>query len=75
MGILTPLLCCSPILPLLLGLLAIVFPALANAAAGPLQAFIARHETALLLTALALMVMALHQNARRVLQGSSCRVK
>ncbi len=75
LGILTPLLCCSPILPLLLGLLAIVFPALANAAAGPLQAFIARHETALLLTALALMVMALHQNARRVLQGSSCRVK
>lgn len=75
LGILTPLLCCSPILPLLLGLLAIAFPALANAAVGPLQAFIARHETALLLTALALMVMALHQNARRVLQGPSCRVK
>lgn len=75
LGILTPLLCCSPILPLLLGLLAIAFPALANAAAGALQAFIARHETALLLAALALMVMALHENARRVLQGPSCRVK
>lgn len=75
LGILTPLLCCSPILPLLLGLLAIAFPALANAAAGPLQAFIALHETALLFAALALMVMALYQNARRVLQGPNCRVK
>lgn len=75
LGILTPLLCCSPILPLLLGSLAIAFPALANTSAGPLQAFIARHETALLLSALALMVMALHQNAGRVLQGPSCRVK
>lgn len=75
LGIVTPLLCCSPILPMLLGLVAIAFPALANTAAGPFQAFIARHETALLLVALALMVISLHQNARRVVQGPSCRVK
>lgn len=75
LGLLTPLLCCSPILPLLLGLLAVVFPTLASAAAGSVQSFIARHETAFLVPAVLLMALALHQNARWVLRGTSCRIR
>ena len=74
LGLLTPLLCCSPILPILFGLMASVWPAMATALPGPLQGFISRHETTFLLTALVLMLLALYQNARRAMQGPSCRI-
>ncbi len=74
LGLVTPLLCCSPIIPLALGALATLAPTAAAAASGRLQGFIATHETVLLLAALGLMVLALYQNARRVVAGAHCRV-
>lgn len=73
MALITPLLCCGPILPLALGGLALVFPALASAAAGRVQGFIATHETAILSLALGLCILAFYQNARRVAAGPACR--
>lgn len=72
-GLLTPLLCCSPILPLAFAALATVFPAFAGAAPGRVQGFIAVHETWLLAAALVLAILALYQNARRALRGAACR--
>lgn len=74
MALITPLLCCSPILPLALGALAVVFPTLANAASGRVQGFIATHEIGLLLAALTLTGVAFYLNARRAAAGASCRV-
>jgi len=70
----TPLLCCTPVLPLALGTLAVAFPALAGMAAGTVQGFIATHETAILIAAVALSGAALYQNAVRVARGAACRV-
>lgn len=72
-GLVTPLLCCSPLLPTLLAGLALVFPALANAAAGSVQGFIATHETAILSASVALTALAFWQNARRLVTGPACR--
>ncbi|TAM24175.1 MAG: hypothetical protein EPN62_07670 [Candidimonas sp.] len=72
-ALITPLLCCSPILPLALGSLAVTFPALAGAASGGVQGFVATHEIQLLLAALALTALALYLNARRVIAGAYCR--
>lgn len=74
MALITPLLCCSPILPLALGSLAVVFPAMAGTVSGRVQGFIATHEFGLLLTALSLTAFALYQNARRVVAGTCCRL-
>ncbi|MHB1539812.1 MAG: hypothetical protein ACYCV6_04895 [Steroidobacteraceae bacterium] len=74
LAVLTPLLCCSPILPLALGALAVAFPTLAAAGAGSLQGFIATHEMALLLAAVVLTAFALELNARRAIAGACCRI-
>ena len=74
-ALIAPLLCCSPILPLALGALAVVFPALAASAAGSVQGFIATHEMTLLLAAVALTAFALELNARRALAGACCRIR
>ncbi len=73
-GLITPFLCCSPLLPTLLGSAALVFPALANAAAGTVQGFIATHETEILLVSVLLGLFALYQNARRLAEGQTCRL-
>jgi len=74
MALVTPLLCCSPVLPLALGALAVAFPAIAGVAAGRMQGYIATHETSLLLVAVGLTAVALYQNARRVASGPHCRI-
>lgn len=72
-GLLTPLLCCSPLLPLAFAALATVFPAFIGAAPGRVQGFIAVHETELLLAAILLAALALYQNIRRAVRGARCR--
>lgn len=74
LAVMTPLLCCSPILPLALGALAVAFPTVAAAGAGSVQGFIATHEMELLLAAVALTAFALELNARRAVAGACCRV-
>ncbi|HDP90189.1 MAG TPA: hypothetical protein ENN42_09625 [Thioalkalivibrio sp.] len=73
-GVFAPMLCCSPLLPLLMGSLAALLPALSGAAGIKVQYFIATHQTELLAAAVVLLVIALYQNARKVVQGAACRI-
>jgi hypothetical protein len=72
-SVLTPLLCCSPILPLVLGFAASLAPSLVGVVSWRLQGFIATHQAELFLAAAGLLIFALHQNAKRVVQGARCR--
>ena len=69
-----PLLCCTPLIPLGLGALAVVFPAAAGFAPGLIQGFIATHEFGIELFALALSFIAFWQNTRRLSRGASCAI-
>jgi len=73
-GVLTPILCCSPALPIALGFVAGAFPTLVGAIGGTLQGFIATHKTELFSAATVLLLIALYQNARSVAKGPSCRI-
>ncbi len=73
-GVLTPILCCSPILPIALGFVAGFLPSLVGTFGWRLQGFIATHQTELFFAAALLLVFALYQNAKRVAEGSRCRV-
>lgn len=73
-GFITPLLCCSPLLPIAFGLLASLFPALNGSFLGPqVQGFIATHQEALFAVAILLLIIALYQNAKRITNGLYCR--
>lgn len=69
-----PLLCCSPLIPLGLGALAVVVPAAAGLAPGIVQGFIATHEFEIELLAAVLSLVAFWQNAKRLSRGPSCTV-
>ncbi len=71
-GALTPLLCCSPLLPIIFGFLAGLVPAIGGMG-GWTQGFVATHESTLLSVALALMLLSLIQNARRLAAPATCR--
>ncbi len=70
-----PLLCCTPLIPLALGALAVLFPAAAGLAPGRIQGFIATHEFGIELFAVALSFTALWQNAKRLAQGPACATR
>lgn len=72
-GIITPLLCCSPVLPIALGFVGGLFPLLGGASGG-LQGFIATHETGFFVVAILLLVYALYQNAKKICEDACCRV-
>ncbi len=72
-GIATPVLCCSPLLPMILGFIAIFFPSLVSAIGWRAQWFIATHDTELYSAAAAFLILGLYQNARRVLETESCQ--
>jgi len=74
-GVLTPILCCSPLLPLILGFVATFFPALVEMIGWELQKFIVTHSTELYILASVLLLVALYQNARRVARGPVCLPK
>jgi len=73
-GLLTPLLCCSPLLPMAFGALAGVLPSLGGTLGPQVQGFIATHQTELFLSAILLLVLALYLNARKVVEGAGCAV-
>ncbi len=66
MAVLTPLLCCSPTIPIAISAIAAVIPAAGHFGL-PLQAFIATHESLLYSVSIGLLVLGLYGNARRVL--------
>ena len=73
LGLLTPILCCSPLLPIALGSLALALPSLVGGWGWRLQGFIATHQYELFAAAALLLLWALYQNARRVVAGACCR--
>ncbi len=73
-GVVGPLLCCSPVLPITMSFVAGIFPALIGPSAWALQGFIATHQTELFATATLLLVFAFWQNARRIEAAPTCTV-
>lgn len=73
-SILTPLLCCSPVLPIAFGFLAGLIPALAGGVGGAVQGFLATHEAWFFGIATAILALALYQNAREVVKGACCKI-
>lgn len=69
-----PLLCCTPLIPLGVGAIAVVFPSAAGFAPGLIQGFIATHEFGIELFAVGLSFIAFWQNARRLSRGVSCAI-
>lgn len=73
-GLVTPFLCCSPLLPIVFGLVASLFPALNGSFLGPrVQGFIATHQIELFIVAILLLVLALYQNAKKITDGICCK--
>jgi len=75
LSILTPMLCCSNLLPVALGAIASLYPPLAGGIGLGPQRFIATHQTALMLVAALLLLVGLYQNARKVNNSDACRVR
>ncbi len=73
-GILAPILCCSPLLPLLMGFIAALIPTLFGTLGVQVQGFIATHQIELFSAASLLLFVALYQNAKKVTQGVCCKV-
>jgi len=71
-GVMTPVLCCSPLLPIALGFVATVFPSLVGAVGWQLQGFISTHQIELFSAASVLLAIAVYQNARSIARGPSC---
>ncbi|GMR00503.1 MAG: hypothetical protein BMS9Abin18_1358 [Zetaproteobacteria bacterium] len=73
-GFLTPILCCSPILPIVISFIASLLPMLGGAFGVRIQGFIATHQIELFITASLLLLFALYQNAKKVINGVQCGV-
>lgn len=73
-SLVTPLLCCSPVLPIAFSFLAGFLPALAGGAGGAVQGFLATHEWLFFTVATAILVFALYKNAKEVVKGACCTV-
>jgi len=75
LGIFTPLLCCSPIIPVIFGSLASLLPSFIGLSGSLFQGFIATHQIELFTIAIILLLLALYQNARKVMSDSFCKIK
>lgn len=73
-GVLAPMLCCSPILPITIGFIATLLPTLGGTFGIQIQGFIATHQIELFIAASLLLWFALYQNAREVISGVQCEV-
>lgn len=65
-GLISPLLCCSPILPTLLGAIAVIFPSAMLGVGIKLQYFINVYQTQIFIFALSLLLLAIFQNAKYI---------
>ncbi|MHB8424017.1 MAG: hypothetical protein ACYDB9_02530 [Gammaproteobacteria bacterium] len=72
-GLVTPLLCCTPVIPIVFSFLAGLFPALAGSAGGVAQGFLATHETLFFSVATLLLIYALYRDARKIAEAACCR--
>jgi hypothetical protein len=73
-ALVTPLLCCSPVLPIAFSVVAGFIPALAGGAGGRVQGFLATHEWLFFSIATAILLAALFKNASEVAKGVCCAI-
>jgi len=74
-SIITPFLCCSPLLPIVIGFIGGIIPVLQGSFGLTIQAFVATHETEIYLGAIVLLLLSIYQNARSVVQCPDCEIK
>tara|TARA_R110002124_G_scaffold283427_1_gene459403 strand:- start:1868 stop:2413 length:546 start_codon:yes stop_codon:yes gene_type:complete len=74
-SILTPLLCCSPLLPALMGFLGSIIPLLPAGSSLAVQKFVVIWKTQLYLGSLLLLALALYQNAKYIVRSPACRIQ
>ncbi len=74
-SLVTPLLCCSPVLPIAFSLLAGWIPLLAGGAGGAFQGFLATHEWLFFTISALMLVGAVFWNAREVAKGGRCETR
>lgn len=72
-SVLTPLLCCSPLVPTLVGGAAALAPFLSTRSGLALQWFVATYETEVYAGIVLVLAGALYQNARRVAECPACK--
>ena len=70
-GLISPLLCCSPILPTLLGFVAVIFPSAMLGVGIKVQYFVNVYQTQLFILALFLLLLAIFQNAKFIINHHS----
>ena len=74
-SIITPFLCCSPLLPVVLGFIGSIIPILPGSFGLTVQAFVATHETEIYLGVVALLLISIYQNSRAIVECPDCFVK
>lgn len=71
-SIITPFLCCSPLLPVVLGFVGSIIPILPGSLGLTVQAFVATHETEIYLGVVILLFLSIYQNARSIVECPDC---
>jgi hypothetical protein len=74
LSLVTPLLCCTPILPVAIGALAGWLPFLAGGAGGAFQGFLATHESLFFAVSSLLLLGALVWDVREVAKDACCEI-
>jgi len=70
-GLISPLLCCSPILPTLPGFVAVIFPSAMLGVGIKVQYFVNVYQTQLFILALFLLLLAIFQNVKFIINHHS----
>ncbi len=73
-SVITPFLCCTPILPVVFSFLGGFIPLLSASTGNAVQAFIALHEFWLFIAAAVLLIFALYQNSKALTAHQSCAI-
>ena len=73
-SLVTPFLCCTPVIPSIMAVVAGILPIIPGTSGIYVQAFIATHELEIYLFAILLLILAFYQNARQVLSCPGCKV-
>lgn len=74
-SIITPFLCCSPLLPVVLGFIGSIIPILPGSFGLTVQAFVAMHETEIYLFVVVLLLLSIYQNSKSIVECPDCVAK
>lgn len=74
-SIITPFLCCSPLLPVVLGFIGSIIPILPASLGLTVQEFVVTHQTEIYLVVVALLLLSIYQNSKSILKCSDCETE